>query len=168
MKNGFGSAALILCLGLAGGCSKAPSDNDAIRVAIEKHLSDHGGLNMAAMDMSVKQVSINGDQAQARVEFRLKQGGGGMQVAYTLQRVQGAWVLGHSQPVGGEISHPPIEKQPAGASGTTATQPPGTPPGGSSPDFPSLDKFKKPGPEQAPGTPPPGHPPVAKPASAPQ
>jgi hypothetical protein len=167
VKSSFGAAALnlCLCLGLclASGCSKASSDNDAIRAAIVKHLTDRGGLNMAAMDVNVKQVSVNGDQAQAQVEFRPKQGGGGMQVAYTLQRVQGAWVVAHGQPAGGEISHPPMDRPP-----TAAPAPGAAPTAGATPEFPSMDKFKKPGPAPGSGALPPGHPPTAKPADVPQ
>jgi hypothetical protein len=92
-------------------------------------------------------VTITGDEAQAQVEFRLKQGGGGMQVAYTLQRVQGSWVVGHGRPSGGEISHPPMDQPP-----------PATPGAGASPDFPSMDRFKKPVSSSAAGTLPAGHP----------
>lgn len=163
MKNSIAAAAVILCLCLAGGCSKAPGESDAIRAAIVKHLTGRGGLNLAAMDVNVKQVTINGDQAQAQVEFRPKQGGGGMQVAYTLQRVQGAWVVAHGQPAGGEISHPPMDRPPSGPAATGAA-----PTAGGSPDFPSMDRFKKQRSAAGEGALPPGRPPIAKPADTPQ
>jgi hypothetical protein len=157
VKNSIRSSALILALGLLAACSKAPGDDEAIRAAILKHLSDRGGLNMAAMDVEVKQVTLNGDQAEAQVLFHVKQGGETMQVAYTLQKTQGTWVVGHSQPAGGQIAHPPMDK-PA----------PGSPTAGATPDFPALDKFKKPAPTAAPGALPPGHPPVSNPSSPPR
>lgn len=163
MKNSMRVAALFLGLSLAGGCAKAPSDNDAIRAAIEKHLTDRGGLNMAALDMNVKQVTVKGDEAQAQVEFRVKQGGGSMQVAYTLQRLNGAWVVGHGQPAGGEISHPPMDKPTGAPSGSGAA-----PSTGVAVEFPSMDKFKKQGPASGSGALPPGHPPIATPASTPK
>ena len=157
MKNRIRSGALILALSLLAGCGKAPSDNEAIRAAILKHLTDRGGLNMAAMEVEVKQVTLKGDDAEAQVVFHVKQGGETMQVAYTLQRVQGAWVVGHSQPAGGQIAHPPMDK-PA----------PGNPTAGAEPGFPSADKFKKPGPASASGPLPLGHPPISNPSSPPR
>jgi hypothetical protein len=157
VKIGICAGALILALGFVAGCSKAPNDKEAIRAAILKHLTDQGGLNMAAMDMEVKQVAIKGDDAEAQVEFRVKQGGGSMQVAYKLQRVQGAWVVGHGQPAGGQIAHPPMDKQA-----------PGSPTAGATSDFPALDKFKKPGPAPEAGALPPGHPPVSSPPKPPR
>ena len=162
MKKCVCMVALVISLSVAGGCQKAVSDKEAIRGAIEKHLSDRGGLNMAAMEIDVQQVTIKGDDADALVEFRVKQGGGGMQVSYTLQRVQGAWVVGHSRPAGGNISHPPMDKASA------LLPPPGAAPASDvSPEFPAMDRFKNQAP--APGTAPlpPGHPPTAKPASVP-
>ena len=157
MKKRICAGALILALSFLAGCSKAASDKEAIRAAILKHLTDRGGLNMAAMDVDVQQVTFKGDEAQAQVAFHVKQGGGSMEVAYTLQRVQGAWVVGHSQPSGGQIAHPPMDK-PA----------PGNPTAAAAPEFPSLDKFKKPAPATGPGALPPGHPPISNPSSAPQ
>jgi hypothetical protein len=140
-------AVLVLGLSFLCGCTKARSDEEAIRAAIAKHLTERGGLNMAAMDMNLKQVTITGNKAQAQVEFRLKQSGGGMLVAYTLERVQGSWVVGHGRPSGGEISHPPMDQPP-----------PATPGAGASFDFSSMDKFKKPVSSSAAGTLPPVHP----------
>src|SRR5258708_12436490 len=55
---------------LGGGCKKEPSDNDAIRVGILQHLNGMGTLNMSAMEMEMRSVSINGNQAHAEVVFR--------------------------------------------------------------------------------------------------
>ena len=51
------------------------SDEEAIRQAVEDHVRNNKGINMAAMDMSVDSITVNGDQAQANATFRLKQGG---------------------------------------------------------------------------------------------
>src|SRR5713226_1160681 len=86
-------------------CKKggASNDNQAIRAAVQQHLAQRGTLNMPAMDMDVKQVSIQGDQATAQVEFRAKQGGPGMLMSYNLQRQGGAWAVTSSRPAGGEM-----------------------------------------------------------------
>ena len=88
---------LALALGLAaafvslGGCKKQASDNDAIRAGIQQHLASVGTLNLGAMDMDIRSVTVNGNQAHAEVEFRPKTGGApgaGMQVAYNLTRAK--------------------------------------------------------------------------------
>lgn len=69
---------LVLALGLAAAllgasaCRKQASDSAAIRSGILQHLNAIGNLNMSAMDMDVRSVSINGNQAHAEVEFRPK------------------------------------------------------------------------------------------------
>ena len=61
--------ALLLCLIAAlfgfGACKKQVSDNDAIRAGILQHLTSVGTLNMSAMDMDVRSVSVNGNLAHA-------------------------------------------------------------------------------------------------------
>jgi hypothetical protein len=112
---------LALALGLAAailsasGCKKQASDNDAIRAGIMQHLAGVGTLNMSSMDMDIRTVSINGNQAHAEVEFRPKNGGtpgAGMQVGYNLEKRDGAWVVMKSQPLGGMIQHPDPSQNP--------------------------------------------------------
>lgn len=150
------SAALLL----GGGCKKQPSDNDAIRAGIMQHLAGVGTLNMNSMDMDIRSVSINGNQAHAEVVFRPKNGGtpagAGMQVAYNLEKRDGAWVVQKSQPTGGMIQHPDTSKNPHQNSDVHS---------GSMPNFSDIVNPS--------GTPaqdalPPGHPPVGgKQATAP-
>ena len=93
----------------ASGCKKQQNDNDAIRSGIMQHLTGVGTLNMTAMVMDIRNVSINGNQAHAEVEFRPKNGapqGPGMQVAYNLEKRDGAWVVLKTQATGGMIQHP--------------------------------------------------------------
>lgn len=108
------------------------SDQDAIRDAVQKHLASNSTLNMAAMDMNVAQTSVNGDQAQADVEFRLKQGGTTMQMTYFLNRHAGGWLVTKSQPGGGQFAHPPTDQNHAG-----------TAPGAQSPSMPDVHDFFK-------------------------
>ena len=70
--------------------SGAQSPEDSIRIAIEGHLAHTGSLNLQAFDTVVKQVSIQGDHAQAQVEFRVKSGPGAMQLTYALVKRDGA------------------------------------------------------------------------------
>lgn len=149
--------AVILATALAGGCSKsaepvAPSgaaptantgttsaansmpqasasDAEAVRAAIEDHLRSNHSINMAAMDMTVDSVSINGDQAQANAAFRLKQGGTAMVMTYFLQRHANGWLVLRSQPSDGQFVHPPMDKTHSGAAAN-----PSAPPAPSTPD----------------------------------
>lgn len=130
------------------GCNKQANDNDAIRAGILQHLNSIGTLNMSAMDMEMRSVSVTGNQAHAEVEFRVKTSGppgGGMQVAYDLEKRAGAWVVLKTLPLGGGMRHPNASQNansnlpvpampnfnellnPSGASGQ-ATLSPGHPP----------------------------------------
>jgi hypothetical protein len=109
MKRFALAAWLSAALLVSAGCKKQPSESDAIRAGILQHLNGVGTLNMSAMEMDIRSVSINGNQAHAEVVFRPKTGapdGAGMQVAYNLEKRDGAWVVQKSQPTGGMIQHP--------------------------------------------------------------
>src|ERR1700758_4134982 len=116
----MGMKHLVLILGLAAGflgaaCKHQASDSAGIRSGILQHLNAIGTLNMSAMDMDVRSVSINGSQAHAEVEFRPKTGGvpgAGMQVAYNLEKREGSWVVLKTQPLGGMIQHPEPNQNP--------------------------------------------------------
>ena len=110
--------ALLLTAALFGltACKNQTHDNDAIRAGILQHLNSIGTLNMSAMDMDVRSVSVTGNQAHAEVEFRAKTSGapgGGMQVAYDLEKRAGGWVVLKSQPLGG-MQHPNASQNPSG------------------------------------------------------
>ncbi len=120
--------ALILCCVPIVGCRKAQQDDKAIRAALEKHLSERGNLNMAAMDMDIKQLKVEGNRAEAQVEFRVKPSGPSMQMAYTLERQGDAWVVRGATPAGGGMDHPPTGTgtPPSGAGDLPAGHPPMT------------------------------------------
>jgi len=146
----------ITLLGLSA-CKKQASDNDAIRAGILQHLTSIGTLNMSAMDMDMRSVAVTGNQAHAEVEFRAKNSGppgGGMQVAYDLEKRGNAWVVLKSQPLGG-MQHPTTNQNPS------ANQPVHS--------MPNFNELLNPSGTPAQGSLPPGHPPVGsqKPASPP-
>lgn len=153
MKRFFVATMTFAAFCTVSGCKNHPSDNDAIRAGILHHLTAVGTLNISAMEMDIRNVSINGNQAHAEVEFRPKTGaapGTGMQVAYNLEKRDGAWTVLKTQAAGGTMQHPdpnqnPHQNQalhsgsmpnfnavlnPAGASGQAAL-PPGHPTGAS-------------------------------------
>lgn len=147
----LGLSAVLL---LSGGCKKQPTDNEAIRAGIMQHLTGVGTLNMSAMEMDVRSVSVNGNQAHAEVEFRPKTGapaGAGMQVAYNLEKRDGAWVVLKSQPVGGMIQHPDPNQNPH----KNQDVHPGS--------LPNFSDVLNPAGAPAQGALPPGHPPVNSP-----
>jgi hypothetical protein len=117
-------AILLLLAALA--CKKPVGENEAIRVAVQKHLAARGTLDLSAMEIDVKQVDIDRDHAIAQVEFRAKQGGGSMQMAYTLDRQGDGWAVRAGTPSAGTIGHPTSGEAPlptASPSGP-ATAPP--------------------------------------------
>jgi hypothetical protein len=109
---------LVLFASLIVGCknnsgaapSQVQSPEDSIRVAIQAHLAHKGTLNLQAFDTDVKQVSIEGDHAQAQVEFRVKGGPGAMQLTYALQKHDGNWAVIESDPVDSNFSHPALDQ----------------------------------------------------------
>ncbi|HYL84282.1 MAG TPA: hypothetical protein VE263_08615 [Candidatus Angelobacter sp.] len=152
---------LALALGLAAalfsasGCKKQASDNDGIRAGILQHLAGVGTLNMGSMDMDIRTVSVNGNQAHAEVEFRPKNGGtpgAGMQVGYNLEKRDGAWVVLKSQPLGGMIQHPDPGQNPHNTQDVHS-------------GIPNFKDILSPPGTPAQGTLPPGHPPVNSQAS---
>lgn len=148
---------IVLALGLAAGllgasaCKKQASDRAAIRSGILQHLNAVGTLNISAMDMDVRSISINGNQAHAEVEFRPKSGGvpgTGMQVAYNLEKQEGSWVVMKTQPIGGMIQHPDPNQNPHKNQDVHS---------GAMPNFSDI---LNPTDTQAQGALPPGHPPL--------
>lgn len=107
----------------SGSNAPAASDRDAIAEAIRQHLSNNKSINMAVMDMNLTDVSINGDQAQANAEFRLKQGGTSMRMTYSLERHGGGWIVVRNQPGGGQFAHPPMDPTHSGAATGPAQMP---------------------------------------------
>ena len=151
MKRAALALSILGLLSLFAGCKKQESDEDAIRSGINQHLTSLKTINISAMDMNITSVSVQGNQAQAQVEFRPKSGapqGAGMQVSYSLAKQNGEWVVQNSQPAGGSIQHPGPGENPH----TNAA----SPSSGSLPNFRDL----VPGGGSASNSLPPGHPPV--------
>lgn len=143
----------------AGGCKTRQNDNEAIRAGIIQHLTSVGNLNIGAMDMDIRSVSINGNQAHAEVEFRPKTGaapGASMQVAYNLEKRDGSWIVLKTQSAGGMIQHPDPNQNPHQNQNVHS---------GSLPNF---NDILNPAGRSAPGALPAGHPPVPAQQSNPQ
>lgn len=154
------AAHLLVALGLLSlfaGCKKQ-NEGDAIREGINQHLASLKTINVSAMTVDVTNYSVQGNQAQAQVEFRPKAGGppgAGMQVSYSLEKQNGVWVVQNTQPMGGSFQHPgpganPSMMSSAPASGSSS---------GSMPNFRELVPGGAPGNGGAQALPP-GHPPI--------
>jgi hypothetical protein len=126
-KSILGALLLATALLALSACHKATSDEEAIRASILRHLRENSSINLANMDTTVQQVSINGDRAQAQVLFRTKQEGQSMVMTYALERSGGEWKVLRGQPSGGQVAHPPMDGQhpPPGSQANPAT--PGNP-----------------------------------------
>jgi hypothetical protein len=151
MKRAAQIFAVIGLLSLFAGCKKQVSDADAIRDGINQHLAGVKTINLSAMDMDVTSYSVQGNTAQAQVEFRPKGGGpAGMQVNYTLAKQSGAWVVQNAQPMnmGG-----------AGANPNMMSSAPSSGSGGSMPNFRELVPGGNGGTASGQALPP-GHPPI--------
>src|SRR5260370_8700001 len=84
---------------LLAGCKKsAASTDNEIRIAIEAHLAHKGTLNLQAFDTVVKQLTMQGDPAQAQVEFHVNNGPGIMQLTYAPQKTGRPSPVIHSNP----------------------------------------------------------------------
>jgi hypothetical protein len=157
MNRAFFAALLGATLFFAGACRSKVDDKEAVRAGIIKYLGSLNTLNVSAMDINVSQVSVNGNQAQAQVEIRLKNSppdGASMKLSYNLEKRGGEWAVVKSQPAGGSMQHPAPGEMPAGG------LPPGHPnvngsagqaPAGQ-PDFNGILKSAQPPTAQAPAT----------------
>lgn len=159
MKRLFTALLLFAAFCGVSGCQAQPSDKDAIRAGILRHLTAVGTLNMNAMTMDIRSLSINGKQAHAEVEFRPKAGaapGAGMQVAYNLEKREGSWTVLKTQAAGGAIQHPDPNQNPHQNQNVHS---------GALPDFHSV---LDPTGTVTPAALPPAHPPAATPPATPQ
>jgi hypothetical protein len=85
------------------------SQDQQIRAAIQTHLTTVNNLNLQSFDTNVTDVQIQGDHAQARVDFHVKGGPGVMQFAYQLERRDGNWAVTQSNPVGAHSDGAPTQ-----------------------------------------------------------
>ena len=159
MKRTYSIALALSLVIVMAGCKKsAASTNDEIRIAIEAHLAHKGNLNLQAFETVVKQVTLQGDHAQAQVEFHVKNGPGMMQLSYALQKTGGTWSVVESNPVNADFSHPSLDPSQSPAMGA---------PTGSNPIVSDALRNFKMGGTSAPL--PAGHPPMTgNPQSAPR
>jgi hypothetical protein len=154
MKREFFVVILLAGIMAVPGCSKQEKTvSDGIRDAIQQHLVSLNTINLSAMDMKITDVAVNGNTAQAQVEYVPKTGaapGTAMRVSYSLEKRGEQWVVVKTNSFGGAINHP--------APGTNPHAQPGQ--GNVHGNLPNFHDIISSAPPDANGTPPPGHPPV--------
>jgi len=158
MNRAFFATLLGALLLFTGACKSKPDDKAAIRNGIIKYLASLNTLNVNAMDIVVTQANINGAQAQAQVDIRLKNSppdSATMKLSYNLEKHGNEWAVVKSQPAGGNMAHPaPGEMPPNG------TMPPGHPSASGSgasspnvhPDFNQIMQTTQPPAQQQPAS----------------
>jgi hypothetical protein len=118
---------LIFCL---AGCNRAKRDTEAVRQGVVDYFSQ-SGLNLAAMDVTMTSVQINGNQADAAVSISAKGGNAsqGMQFKYHLEQKDSKWVVVGRQ--GGSAHGTGVAPPGAGSPRGGGAAPDATPPGAS-------------------------------------
>jgi len=117
MKRAFFTGLLGMTLLFAGACKSKVADTEAIRAGIIKYLGSVNTLNVSAMEIKITQATVNGNQAQAQVEIRLKNSppdGPSMKLSYNLEKRGEEWTVVKSQPAGGTMQHPAPGEMPQG------------------------------------------------------
>jgi hypothetical protein len=105
-------ATLIFCL---AGCNRGVQNNDAVRQGVLDYLSQKAGMNVAAMDITLTAVKIDGNQADATVSFAAKGSAKAqMTMQYHLEQKDSKWTVvgrqdsgqhGGTQPPAGDSPH---------------------------------------------------------------
>jgi hypothetical protein len=123
------SAVLILIFSLAA-CNRGVPSNDAVRQGVLDHLAESQAktsLNLAAMDVVVKSVTFNGNEADAAVSIAPKGGNpeAGMQINYHLQQKGSKWVVVGRQDPHGAVAAPEASSPHGGGAPPDAANPHG-------------------------------------------
>jgi hypothetical protein len=135
----------IAALLFLGACAKNIQNEAAVKAGVLDYLQERSadtGLNMAAMEVTVKSLSFEKDTARANVSFHVKgmPDGAGMAKAYVLDRRGDKWIVNKVQSGAVTLQTPdgqtqalpggalPPGQEPAGGAG--GALPPGHPPAG--------------------------------------
>jgi hypothetical protein len=85
-------AVFLLIFSLAA-CNRGKQSNEAVRQGVVDHLNKVG-LNVKGMDVNIRDVKFNGNQADATVSIAPKgNAAGGMSMNYHLEQQGGNWVV---------------------------------------------------------------------------
>jgi hypothetical protein len=137
----FVLVALLASLASCGVIGEKEKERAEITAALQKYLNERSGLNLSAMDWTIKELNTDRDTAKVQVTFTAKQGGASMIMEYQMKRENNLWTVQKSGLRGSEGMpvHPGAEAAPAtppAGSGSGAL-PPGHPPLTSQPPAPA-------------------------------
>ena len=129
------------------GVQSGVQSNDAVRQGVLDHLAEQKGktgLNLAGMDVEVKSVQFNGNEADAATLITPKGGNpaAGMSINYHLQQQGGKWVVVGRQDQHGAVARPDGPSPHGGGAPPEAANPHGggmAAPGGGGSKMPSPD-----------------------------
>jgi len=135
---------LIFCL---AGCNRGVQSNEAIRQGVLDYLSQKAGMNVAAMDINLTSVKVNGNQADTTVTFAAKGATAAqMTMQYHLEQKDNKWTVVGRQDAGQHTATPPpTGAMPPGDNPHGAGAMPAPPAGGKMPapeDLPPAGKKK--------------------------
>jgi hypothetical protein len=102
------SLPLLAALLLTAGCQSKVDNSEAIRLGVVKRITAISGLNVNNMNITLTQVDVHGDTAEACVDIRAKDAdpiSPPMQLVYQLQKQGQEWVVVKGQAAGG-MQHP--------------------------------------------------------------
>lgn len=123
--------AVILAVGVSGGCNRAGNPEEAVRQGVIDYLSKRANLNVAAMNVTVTSLIVRQNEADAVVSITAKGGNAaqGMSMKYTLTRQGDLWVVKDKAEAGG-MPHSAAGANPHGGAAAPmgGTLPPGHPP----------------------------------------
>jgi hypothetical protein len=124
----------VACSGTApteSGSTAAPASEVKAQVeaAVRKHLAKRSDLDMSAMELTIEQLEVQGETANAQVGFRVKDTPeAAMSMDYRLVKEAGEWVHGADPPPSGPGQGLPPGHPPTGESPSAQPLPPGHPP----------------------------------------
>src|ERR1700690_550276 len=107
MNRAFAATLLGALLLFTGACKQKDSKEE-VRAGIVKHIASMNGLNINNMDITVTKATVNGNQAQAEVDIRIKGGDPNMpamKLAYAMEKRGEEWAVVKGTTAGG-MQHP--------------------------------------------------------------
>jgi len=137
------AAVFAVFLSLAA-CNRGQRNADAVRQGVMDHLASSSlGLNMSGMDVSLSDVHINGNQADAIAAITPKgaPAGSGMSIKYHLEQRNNKWVVTGRQDTGGGAPHGTVSPGTVAGQNPHGGAMPGAMPGGGSGKMPSPDEL---------------------------
>ncbi len=91
----------LLAPGCAGGSDPRDDREADILAAVQIYLREQRHMNPDGMGMEITHLVLEGDQAQATIQFTSLDGGSNLEVQYLLNRGEDGWTVTGSQGQGG-------------------------------------------------------------------